>query len=141
MNNAAPVNANYRRDAIPWWIYAINGCVIAILIFQMISCFYNPSWAYGAYDNRPENHQVIWALAGRNLVMIVVTAMAMASQNAMFLAYTYLMNIVRELYDMFLMGALNDFNASGLMTMASFLIFLIPYYFALKNLRKIAAQA
>jgi hypothetical protein len=133
-------NSNYRRDSIPLWINIITLVVICILLFQMIAAFINPSWAYGQFENIDANRQAILTLAGRNFVMIVITIMALRSQNAMFLAFIFLMNFVREFYDMILVGYLDNFSLKGIGMMATFLIFLIPYVIALKKLRKLASK-
>lgn len=133
-------NANYRRDKIPMWINILTVVVICILIFQMISALVNPSWAYGAFENSDANRQAILTLAGRNFVMIVVTLLALKSQNSMFLAFIFLMNFVREFYDMLLVGYLDHFSLKGIGMMLTFLVFLIPYVIALKKLRQLASQ-
>jgi uncharacterized membrane protein len=133
-------NSNYRRDKIPMWINILSIIVIAILIFQMYACYFNPSLAYGTFENIDANRQAILTLAGRNFVMIVVTLLALKSQNAMFLAFTFLMNFAREFYDMLLVGYLDHFSMKGIGMMATFLVFLIPYVFALKKLRQLASK-
>jgi uncharacterized membrane protein len=133
-------NSNFRRDKIPMWINIISIIVIAILVFQMYACYFNPSLAYGTFENIDVNRQAILTLAGRNLVMIIVTLLALKSQNAMFLAFTYLMNFVREFYDMLLVGYLDHFSMKGIGMMATFLVFLIPYVFTLKKLRQLASK-
>ena len=133
-------NSNYRRDKIPLWINILSIIVIMILVFQMYACFFNPSLAYGAFENIDANRQAILTLAGRNFVMIVVTLLALKSQNAMFLAFTFLMNFAREFYDMILVGYLDHFSMKGIGMMATFLVFLIPYVFALKKLRQLASK-
>lgn len=133
-------NSNFRKDKIPLWINGITIVVICILLFQMISAFINPSWAYGTFENIDVNRQAILTLAGRNFVMIVVTLLALKSQNAMFLAFTFLMSFARELYDMILVGYLDHFSLKGIGMMATFLVFLIPYVIALKKLRHLAAK-
>jgi hypothetical protein len=133
-------NSNFRRDKIPAWINIISVVVIGILLFQMISAFVNPTWAYGTFENSDANRQAILTLAGRNFVMIVVTFLALKSQNAMFLAFTFLMNFTREFYDMFLVGYLDHFSMKGIVMMATFLVFLIPSVFALKKLRQLASK-
>lgn len=122
------------------WINIITIIVICILLFQMISAFINPSWAFGTFENSEANKQAILTLAGRNFVMIVVTFLALKSQNAMFLAFTFLMNFTREFYDMILVGYLAHFSINGISMMLTFLIFLIPYVIALKKLRQLASK-
>ena len=133
-------NVNFRKDPIPKWINIVNIVVIGILCFQIYSALFNPSLAYGTYENVEANKQVLLTLVGRNFVMIIVTFLALRSQNAMFLAFTFLMNIARESFDMALVGYLNHFSLKGIGQMMSFLIFLIPYFFALKKLRQLASR-
>jgi hypothetical protein len=133
-------NSNYRKDKIPVWINILTIVVIGILVFQMISAFINPTWAYGAFENIDANRQAILTLAGRNFVMIVITLLALKSQNSMFLAFTFLMNFTREFYDMILVGYLDHFSLKGIGMMTTFLVFLIPYVIALKKLRQLASQ-
>ncbi|MBM4056186.1 MAG: hypothetical protein FJ264_16260 [Planctomycetes bacterium] len=122
------------------WINIISIIVIAILAFQMYACYFNPSLAYGKFENNDANLQAILTLAGRNFVMIVVTLLALKSQNAMFLAFTFIMNFAREIYDMVLVGYLDHFSLKGIGMMATFLVFLIPYIFALKKKRQLASK-
>ncbi len=133
-------NSNLRHDKIPIWINIISIIVIAILVFQMYACYFNPSLAYGTFENIDANQQAILTLAGRNFVMIVVTLLALKSQNAMFLTFTFIMNFAREFYDMLLVGYLNHFSMQGIGMMATFLIFLIPYVFALKKLKLLTSK-
>lgn len=133
-------NSNYRKDKIPVWINILTIVVIGILVFQMISAFINPTWAYGAFENIDANRQAILTLAGRNFVMIVITLLALKSQNSMLLAFTFLMNFTREFYDMILVGYLDHFSLKGIGMMTTFLVFLIPYVIALKKLRQLASQ-
>ncbi|TAH19536.1 MAG: hypothetical protein EAZ08_08595 [Cytophagales bacterium] len=122
------------------WVNLITIIVIAILAFQMYACYFNPSLAYGTFENIDANRQAILTLAGRNFVMIVVTLLALKSQNAMFIAFTFLMNFAREFYDMLLVGYLDHFSLKGIGMMATFLVFLIPYIFALKKLKQLASK-
>lgn len=143
MENIVSEKANFRSNKIPIWINALNILVVMILSFQLISIFINPSWAYGSFDSSLDvNHQVILFLGGRNLVMIVVIVLALLSQNAMFLFFTYLMNIVREVYDTFVFAYFNGVTSvkSIINILVFILVFIIPYYIALKKLRKLAAE-
>ncbi len=134
-------NSNFRRDKIPMWINILSGIVVLILVFKTYSAFANPSLAYGAIDNSVlANQKVLWELAGRDIAMIVVTVMALRSQNAMFLAFTMIINIVREGFDMFMGVRFAGGDMGQIMQAGSFLVFLIPYFIALGKLRKIAAQ-
>lgn len=130
-------NSNFRSDKIPMWINVLTIIVVCILLFQMYACFFNPSLAYGQFENIDANRQAILTLAGRNFVMIVVTLLALKSQNAIFLIFTFIMNFAREFYDMLLVGYLDHFSMKGIGMMATFLIFLIPYIFAFKRLKQL----
>lgn len=133
------VNANFRRDKIPMWINILSGIVVLILLFKTYACFANPALVYGAIDgNVLANQKVLWELAGRNIAMIVVTVLALRSQNAMFLAFTMIINIVREGFDMFMGIRFSNGDMAQIGQAMSFLIFLIPYAFTLKKLRRIA---
>lgn len=57
---------------------------------------------YGSVDNNSvlANQKVLWELAGRNIAMIVVTTIALRSQNTVFLAFTMILNLARESFDM-----------------------------------------
>ncbi|MBK8655186.1 MAG: hypothetical protein IPN20_15060 [Haliscomenobacter sp.] len=96
--------------------------------------------AYGAIEgNVLANQKVLWELAGRNIAMIVATVLALRSQNAMFLAFTMMINLVREGFDMFMGIRFSGGDMGQIMQAGSFLVFLIPYFIALGNLRKLAA--
>ena len=133
------VNANFRKDKIPMWINVLTGIVIIILLFKTYSAFVNPALAYGSVDGTVEaTNKVLWELAGRNIAMLVVTVLALRSQNAMFLAFTMLINIVRESFDMYLSIQFSNGESKLILQSFSFLIFIVPYFFALRKLRQIA---
>lgn len=128
----------HKLDKIPVWINIINMIVIGILFFQMLSAFINPSWAYGTFENNEVNRQAILTLAGRNFTMIIIILFALKSQNAKLIAFIFLMNFIREFYDMILMGYINHFSIKSIGMMLTFLVFLIPYFLALKKLRQLS---
>lgn len=79
------VNANYKRDKIPIQINILTGIVLLILLFKTYSAFVNPALAYGTVEDTVEaTKKVLWELAGRNIAMLVVTKLALRSQNAIF---------------------------------------------------------
>lgn len=133
------VNANFRRNEIPMWINILTGIVLLILFFKTYSALVNPALVYGTVDNSVlATKKVLWELAGRNIAMIVVTFMALRSQNAMFLAFTMLINIVRESFDMYLGVQFSNGDTKPILQSFSFLLFLVPYFIALKKLRQIS---
>ncbi|MBK8655178.1 MAG: hypothetical protein IPN20_15020 [Haliscomenobacter sp.] len=94
-----PTNSNYRRDKIPMWINILPGIVVLILAFKPILAFANPSprLRRAIEGNVLANQKCCGELAGRNIATIVATVLALRSQNAMFLAFTMMINlIVRE---------------------------------------------
>lgn len=130
---------NFRRDKIPVWIVSLNALVVLILCFKTYAAFVAPQLVYGMIDAaNAANQKVLWELAGRNIAMLVVTLLAMRSRNAMFYAFTFLINIVREGFDMVIVLKFVSLGADGIMQAASFLIFLVPYFFALRKLRSLA---
>jgi hypothetical protein len=133
-------NSYYKPNKIPAWINFLSIIVIMILAFQMYACFFNPSLAYGQFENIDSNQQVILTLAGRNFVMIIVTLFALKSQNAVLLTFTFIMNFAREFYDMILVGYLDYFSIKGIGMMATFLVFLIPYLIAIKKLKQLTPK-
>lgn len=133
-------NTNFSCYKIPKWITLLSIIVVIILLFQIYACFFNPSMAYGKFENIDSNRQVILTLAGRNFVMIVITLLAIKSQNAGYLRLIFGMNFFRELYDMLLVGYLNGFSLKGIGLMATFLVFLIPYVLALKKLKHLDSK-
>ena len=140
--NETTHSPNFRRDQIPLWINLISGVVLLILTFQVYSALLRPDMAFGAFDaSLKANYQALVMLAGRNVVMIAVTLAALRSQNAMLLTYTFQMHFVREAWDM---GMVPFFAEGSILVVAaqtgSFLIFLVPYVFALKKLRELAAM-
>ena len=134
-------NANWRRDPVPMWIYGISAVVLCILTFQVYSALVQPGMGYGDFDaTRAANNKVLVTLTGRNVAMMVVTILAMRSRNAMFLAYTFIMHLVRETWDMGMVPFFMGLSAAGIFTMLSFLVlFIVPYVFALRILRRLAA--
>ncbi len=136
-------NTNYRRDQIPLWIYLLSGLLALILAFQSYSAYFDPSLAYGTLGlDTDANKQVMSTLGGRNVVMLLLTLMAMKSGNSMLLAFTFIMHLAREGQDMFIVPYYAGFTTiQGIMTFCSFLfIFVIPELLALLKLKKIAAM-
>ena len=137
-------NANYRRDPIPVWINFLSGLVALILLFQSVSAYLAPSWAYAGFDAGPSaNRHVMATLGGRNVVMLLLTLAALRSQNAMFLTYSFLMHLIRELQDMFIAPYFAGFTTpKGIGTFTVFVcVFVVPYLLALRTLRTLAARA
>lgn len=135
------INPNFRKDHIPMWINILTGIVILILLFKTYSCIVDPSIVYKPIDtNVIANQKVLWELAGRNIAMIIVTLMALRSQNALFLAFTMIINLVRESFDMMMGFKFSGGDSNQILKALTFLIFIVPYLLALKELRALAKQ-
>ena len=136
-------NANFRRDPIPKWINALSLLIVLILALQSFSAWFDPSLAFGDYNSDTlSNQRAMSTLAGRNVVMLALTLMALQSQNAMFLAYSFLMHLIRELQDMFIVPYYHGFTTpKGMAVFCVFLIvFVIPELLALLKLKNLAAK-
>ena len=89
--------------------------------------------AFGEYTlENVANQRVMITLAGRNVVKLALTAAALYSQNAQFLAYTFLMHPPRELQDMFIVLYCHGIETSkGIAVYCAFLLaFVIPEFLA-----------
>jgi hypothetical protein len=127
---------------IPLWIYGLSGLVLAILAFQVFAAVHNPALWYKGFDaSITANSKVLITLAGRNVVMFAITALAMRSRNAMLLGLTFVMHTIRESWDMLMVPVFDGVNGAAIGQAMSFLFFLLPYAFALRTLRRIAQQA
>ncbi|MBX7056748.1 MAG: hypothetical protein K1X75_01690 [Leptospirales bacterium] len=107
----------------------LNLLVIAILCLKSWSALFEPSLAYGSFDAaRPENLRALLELAGRNLSMIALTALAMWRAERTSLALVFAMHFVRESFDMGL-----AFKFEGIQAL-SFAPFLLAYALAIRQL-------
>ena len=135
--------ARYRRDPIPKWINFLSLLIALILAFQGFSAYFDPSWAFGDYRLDTVAHQQAMSkLAGRNVVMLLLTLAALQSQNAMFLAFSFLMHFFRELQDMIIVPYYHGFTTTkGMAVFCVFLfIFVIPEFLALLKLKQMASK-
>lgn len=135
------LNANCRRDPIPKWINALSlliVLIVLILAFQSFSAWFDPSLAFGEFNSGTLANQ----RAMSTLVMLLLALMAMQSQNAMFLAYSFLMHLIRELQDMLIVPWYHGFTTPK--SMAVFFLFLIvfviPELLALLKLKELAPK-
>jgi len=123
-------------NTIPRWISGLTVVVLLILVFKMYSALFSPALAYGAIDGENvANQKVLWELAGRDLAMIVVTALALRSQDPFALLITMVINVVRESFDMMIGIRFSGGDPAAIGQAMSFLIFLVPYGFAIRALR------
>jgi len=99
--------------------------------------------AFGAYSlDNVANKEAMSKLAGRNLVMFLLTLMALKSQNPLFLGFTFLMHFFRALQDMFIVPYYHGFTTpKGMTVFCVFLfVFVIPELLALLKLKKLASK-
>lgn len=102
---------------------------MAILLFKTYAAFVQPALVYGAIDGSLEASQrVLWELAGRNIVALL----AMRSRNAMFLAFTMILGIVREGFDRGVTLRFSQGDPAQMAQALSFIVFLGPYGVALR---------
>ena len=135
--------ADLRREAIPIWINCLTVLIIFILAFQSYSAYLDTSLAFGDYSLESiANKEAMGKLAGRNVVMLLLTLMALQSQNPVFLAFTFLMHLLRELQDMFIVPYYLGFTTpKGMAVFCVFLfVFVIPEFLALLKLKKLAIK-
>ena len=134
-----PLPTSSTRDPIPRWINALQVVIIAILAYQTYAAYFAQSRVYGgAIDDHLSS--VIFTLARRNAMMLVVSLIALRRQRAAFYAFAFLMHLLRDAQDMFIVPLTDDGStASRVMVLVVFaLIFVVPEAVALKKLRELA---
>lgn len=143
MTNDVIPTTDLRQEAIPIWINCLTVLIIFILAFQSYSAYLDTSLAFGGYSlDSIANKEVMSKLAGRNVVMLLLTLMALQSQNPVFLAFTFLMHLLRELQDMFIVPYYHGFaTPKGMAVLCVFLfVFVILEFLVLLKLKKLAAK-
>jgi hypothetical protein len=73
-----------------------------ILTFQTYACYLNPKLIYPDFVFDANTSKMIYTLAGRNAVMMVISIIALVRQDARFYSFAFLMHSLRELQDMFI---------------------------------------
>lgn len=142
MNTIQRIFATSRKHLIPVWINALTVLIAAILAFQSYSAYIDPTLAFADYAADSVAHQrVITTLAGRNVAMLLLTLLALASQNAGLLAWSFVMHLARELQDMFIVPYYHGFTTpKGVAIFCVFLfVFVIPEIIATRTLRRLAS--
>lgn len=142
MNMIHRIFAADRKDPIPVWINALTLLIAAILAFQSYSAYMDPALAFGDYAaDTVAQQRVIATLAGRNATMLLLTVLALASQDARVLAWSFVMHLARELQDMFIVPYHHGFTTpKGMAIFCVFLfVFVIPEIIATRTLRRLAS--
>ena len=143
MTNITIPDTNFSREAIPIWINCLSALIALILAFQSFSAYFDPSLAFGDYSlDNVANKEAMSKLAGRNLVMLLLTLVALRSQNPVYLAFTFLMHLFRETQDMFIVPYYQGFTTpKGMAVFCVFLfVFVIPEFLAFLQLKKMASK-
>ena len=122
---------------IPVWINILQVIILAILTFQTYASYFNPSLLSPGLMVDSASAKIIYTLAGRNAVMMVISIIALVRQDARFYSFAFLMHSLRELQDMFIA----PLTGGGLAVFFVFLIvFVIPEIIAYFKLNKIAME-
>ena len=104
--------------------------------------YFNSTMLYAGInlDNLPTK-QAMYALAGRNVVMIIVSLYALISQNPYTYRVAFLMHAARELQDMLIVPLTSTPAQYPLVTFFIFLIvFVIPEIIAFRKLDKMSKR-
>ncbi|MCX6189911.1 MAG: hypothetical protein NTW54_10000 [Bacteroidetes bacterium] len=140
MSNNLKPNANFRRDKIPLWINISLTFVIVVLAFQAFAGYFMPQLLGENMTNETLlAKRLMMMLASRNAVFALLSLSAIGSQNAMFLAYAFMGNLLWALQDMFLTPYFMNWNTTGFGASLVFLIlFVLPFILAIRKLRTLA---
>lgn len=129
------------KAKIPVWINGLQGVILAILAFQTYAGYLNPALLYPGFVLDSATAKIIYGLAGRNAVMLVISLIALARQNPRFYAFTFLMHGLREAQDMVIMPLTGGPGMPAVAIVLVFLvIFVIPEIFAYLKLNRMANQ-
>ncbi|MBI3241260.1 MAG: hypothetical protein HYZ49_03095 [Chloroflexi bacterium] len=112
------------KTKIPIWINILQVVILAILSFQTYACYFNPNLIYPGITIDATSAKMIYVLAGRNAVMMVISILALVKQNPRFYSFAFLMHSLRELQDMFIVPLTGE---PGVPAIANFLVFLIIF--------------
>lgn len=131
---------NTPASAIPRWMMALNVIILAILAFKAWACFADPAAIFGAApDYGPAHVKALWELGGRNIAMMATGLFALARPSRAAYVLIFLMGFFREGADMLFAALPGLQDPSALLQASAFLIFLVPYAIALRQLLRRAA--
>lgn len=124
-----------QAAGIPRWINIFQIVILAILTFQTFACYFNPDLLYAGFIADDVTSKMVYTLAGRNAVMMVISIIALVRQDARLLSFAFLMHFLREFQDMFIA----PLNGGGVAIFFVFLVvFVIPEFIAFLKLNRIA---
>ena len=125
------------KTKIPLWINILQVVILGILSFQTYACYINPEAFYPGAATNAASRQVLYVLAGRNAVMMVISIIALVRQNPRFYSFAFLMHSLREFQDMFIA----PLTGGGIAVFFVFLfVFTIPEILAYFKLNKMANE-
>ena len=125
------------KTKISLWINILQVVILVILSFQTYACYFNPKLIYPTFEYDATTTQMIYTLAGRDAVMMVISIIALVRQNPRFYSFAFLMHSLRELQDMFIA----PLTGGGVAVFFVFLIvFVIPEILAYFKLNKMANE-
>jgi hypothetical protein len=129
------------KTKIPLWINILQVVILAILSFQTYACYFNPVLLYPEITVDANSAKMIYVLAGRNAVMMVISIIALVRQNPRFYSFAFLMHSLRELQDMFIVPLTGGTGGAAIGIFFVFLfVFVIPEITAFIKLGKMADE-
>lgn len=118
---------------IPLWIDLLQIVILAILSRQAFNCYFHPEKIYPEITGAPAR-KVVYVLAGRNTVMVVISFLALVWQNPAFLCFAFLMHSLRESQDMFIIPLTNPPGSRVKVFFIFLIVFVIPEILAVVTL-------
>lgn len=131
------------KKRIPIWINILQVVILAILSAQAFALFFNPSQLYAGLVVDDATRPMIFVLAGRNVVMALISLLALIRQEPRFYSFAFLMHALREVQDMLFVPLTLSGDASGgavMIFLVFLIIFVIPEITAFFRLNKLANQ-
>ena len=125
------------KTKIPIWINILQVLILAILTFQTYASYFNPSLLSPGPVVDSTSAKIIYTLAGRNAVMMVISILALVRQDARFYSFAFLMHSLRELQDMFITPLT---GAPFAIFFVFLIVFVIPEITAYLKLNKLANE-
>ena len=122
------------KTKIPIWVNILQIVILAILAFQTYACYFNPSLLYPGVIVDSVTAKMIYVLAGRNAVMMVISIIALVRQDPRFYSFAFLMHSLRELQDMFIVPMTGEPLAIFFVFLIVFVIPEITAYFKLNKM-------
>ena len=129
------------KTKIPIWINILQVLILAILTFQTYASYFNPSLLSPGLVVDSASAKIIYTLAGRNAVMMIISLLALIRQDARFYSFAFLMHSLRELQDIFIVPLTGGISGATIGIFFVFLIvFVIPEITVYFKLNKIANE-